>query len=92
MAEAAQDRVHHLGVPDSVAVLLAVGAAARVEVRRGWLGGEDADVLRQAVVERAAQRRAVDLSREVEVRDLPAGVDAGVRAAAAVHRDGGVAG
>ncbi len=67
-------------VEDAVAVAPADRREAGVEVVRRRFGGQDRDGERLQVEVRAvAERLDWPVARQVEMRDLPGGVDAGVR-------------
>jgi hypothetical protein len=72
-------RRHDPGPAPAVKVFLPGRVAARVEARRGLGGGENPRVGREMSIDPVANPVRLSPSREVEVHDLPLGVDSGVR-------------
>src|SRR5581483_5504904 len=76
-------------VEDAVAVVAFHGREARVEIGRDRFGPQHRDGVRlQVEVERVPHRLDRPLPREVDMRDLAEGMDAGIGTTGAVERDG----
>ncbi len=72
---------------DAVEIVAAGGQEAGVEIGRRERGLQHRDMRADEMVERVAQLVASERLIEIEMRDLAEGVDAGIGAAGAVHRD-----